>query len=246
MVSAGRSFAAALAFSSLAAIQLASPTAEPGASVRANVVVTPLRPGGKSAALPPAVLWLVPLFAPKVERYVAWKPRPGTAMLQKDRMFHPHLLVIPVGTTVAFPNADPFFHNVFSLFDGKRFDLGLYEAGSTKKVVFTRPGPSYIFCNIHPEMSSVVLALTTPFYAIADSAAHFHISGLPPGDYEVHLWVEGAPESQRERYTHKIHLVEGETDLGSFSSQLQPVLPPHTNLFGNGYAPNPSLPYEVP
>ena len=68
------------------------------------------------------------------------------------------MLVVPVGSVVAFPNRDPFFHNVFSLFEGKRFDLGLYEAGSTRDVLFDKPGVSYIFCNIHAEMSAVVIA----------------------------------------------------------------------------------------
>jgi plastocyanin len=95
---------------------------------------------------------------------------PGSfTLLQKNKMFTPHLLVVPVGSSVAFPNADPFFHNVFSLFDGRRFDLGLYEAGSTRSVVFSREGVSYIFCDIHSEMSAVVIALATPYYGFADS-----------------------------------------------------------------------------
>ena len=87
-------------------------------------------------------------------------------------MFTPHLLVVPVGATVAFPNADPFFHNVFSLFDGKRFDLGLYEAGSSRNVHFERKGISYIFCNIHPQMAAIVIALTTPLWATAAGRRH--------------------------------------------------------------------------
>ena len=71
---------------------------------------------------------------------------------------------------VEFPNRDPFFHNVFSLFEGKRFDLGLYEAGSTRNVIFDKPGISYIFCNIHSEMSAVVIAVTSPYYANFGSA----------------------------------------------------------------------------
>jgi hypothetical protein len=59
--------------------------------------------------------------------------------------------------TVEFPNKDPFFHNVFSLFEGKRFDLGLYEANSTKSVRFDHAGVSYIFCNIHSQMSAAVV-----------------------------------------------------------------------------------------
>ena len=77
------------------------------------------------------------------------------------------MLVVPAGSLVEFPNRDPFFHNVFSLFEGKRFDLGLYEAGTTRTVRFDRPGISYIFCNIHPEMSAVIITVSTPLYAIA-------------------------------------------------------------------------------
>ena len=83
-------------------------------------------------------------------------------LVQKNKSFEPHVLVVPVGSSVEFPNRDPFFHNVFSLFEGKRFDLGLYEAGSTRNVVFDKPGISYIFCNIHSEMSAVVIAVEQP------------------------------------------------------------------------------------
>ena len=84
-------------------------------------------------------------------------------LVQKDKSFQPSLLVVPAGGQVEFPNHDPFFHNVFSLFDGKRFDLGLYEGGSTQFVRFDKPGISFIFCNIHPQMSAVVIALNTPY-----------------------------------------------------------------------------------
>ena len=79
---------------------------------------------------------------------------------QKNKAFEPHLLVVTIGSNVEFPNDDPWFHNVFSLFNGKRFDLGLYEAGTTRTVHFEREGVSYIFCNIHPEMSAVVVVLS--------------------------------------------------------------------------------------
>ena len=74
-----------------------------------------------------------------------------------------------LGSAVLFPNEDPFFHNVFSVYEGTRFDLGLYESGSSKEVRFNRPGPSYIFCNIHPEMSAVIMVMTTPYYATTDA-----------------------------------------------------------------------------
>src|SRR5438045_5108518 len=104
-------------------------------------------------------------------------------LTQKGKMFEPHLLVVQVGSVVDFPNRDPFFHNVFSLFDGKRFDLGLYEAGSSRDVRFNKPGISYIFCNIHPEMSAVVISLDTPYYALASPEGELVVPHVPPGKY---------------------------------------------------------------
>jgi hypothetical protein len=154
-------------------------------------------------------------------------------------MFRPHLLVVPVGSVVLFPNADPFFHNVFSLFDGKRFDLGLYEAGSTKEVTFSREGVSYIFCNIHPEMSAVVLALSTPFHAIADAHGTFHLRDVPAGDYELHVWVEGAPEPALDHLTRRIHLVSASGDLGELTIPAITQRPTdHLNKFGQPYDRN--------
>ena len=116
------------------------------------------------------VMWLVPA-APLQEP----SPAAGLQLIQRNKSFEPHVMVVPVGSVVQFPNRDPFFHNVFSLFEGKRFDLGLYEAGSTRDVRFDKPGVSYIFCNIHSEMSAVVIALQTPFHAISDSRGRLTI-----------------------------------------------------------------------
>ena len=99
------------------------------AEVRLRVVSS--LPGDHRAV--PAVVWLEPLPGTPA---LSFFHRGTTRLLQKNRMFIPHLQVIPVGSVVQFPNADPFFHNVFSLFEGKRFDLGLYEAGSSKSVTF--------------------------------------------------------------------------------------------------------------
>ena len=192
--------------------------------------------GQAREALPPAVLWLQPLqqippaSIPPHERYT---------LLQENRVFRPHLLIVPVGSVVLFPNADPFFHNVFSLFDGKRFDLGLYEAGSTRTVTFSREGVSYIFCNIHPEMSAVVLALSTPFHAIADAHGAFHLRDVPEGEYELHVWVEGAPEAALERLTRRIHLTSSSGDLGELTIPAIARRPTdHLNKFGQPYDRN--------
>ena len=159
-------------------------------------------------------------------------------------MFSPHLLVIPVGSVVQFPNADPFFHNVFSLFNGKRFDLGLYEAGSSKEVDFSREGISYIFCNIHPEMSAVVLALSTPLYSLADSKESFSIGDVPPGEYEMHVWIEGLTQSALDRLTRRVRVTPGVRNLGILDAtgvQTQPAS--HLNKFGQPYDQDSNPPY---
>jgi hypothetical protein len=193
----------------------------------------PLHADGSRRTLPPAAIWLTPQGPSRL----APPPNDRTyTLLQKNKQFSPHLLIVPIGSIVHFPNADPFFHNVFSLFDGRRFDLGLYEAGSTRDVTFGREGISYIFCNIHPEMSAVVIALTTPFYATEDAQGHFHIQDVPADDYTLHVWVEGADEGALKALTRKVHIARDRTDLGAILLQGS-LHPPasHENKYGKDY-----------
>jgi hypothetical protein len=178
----------------------------------------------------PAVIWLKPLQG-------AIPPIPSTkyTLLQKEKMFTPHLLVVPVGSSVSFPNADPFFHNVFSLFDGRRFDLGLYEAGSTRSVTFSREGVSYIFCNIHPDMSAVVLSLTTPYFVTVDANGIFRLPDVPPGDYELHIWVEGRRDDALNNLTRRVHIGSANADLGVIESGPRQQPATHLNKFGRPY-----------
>lgn len=172
-------------------------------------------------------------------------PRGRYVLVQKNHTFLPHLQVIPVGGIVAFPNQDPFFHNVFSLFDGKRFNLGHYEAGSSRSVAFTRAGVSYIFCNIHPEMSAVIIALNTPLYAIADAQDTLVRRPIPPGDYRMHVWIEGVPPSFLEQLTRTVRLGSGMVDLGTVRAPIAPVgAGSHTNMYGKPYAPEAQSPYS--
>lgn len=185
----------------------------------------------------PAVLWLKPLHGE--DHDIRMVPHGRYVLLQKNKMFSPHLLIVPTGSVVLFPNRDPFFHNVFSLFDGKRFDLGLYEAGSSREVTFSREGVSYIFCNIHPEMSAVVLALSTPFYGTADANGIFHLRGVPAGEYELHVWVEGEQQPSLDRLTKKIKVSSGEANLGEILLDAAPQQPAeHLNKFGQQYHPD--------
>jgi hypothetical protein len=195
---------------------------------------------GKHRAVP-AVIWLEPIEGTPA---LSFPSHGHYILLQKNRTFIPHLQVIPAGSVVEFPNEDPFFHNVFSLFDGKRFNLGLYEAGSSKSVTFSRVGVSYIFCNIHPEMSAVVIAVSSPLYAMADTNDSALIRGIPRGDYKLHVWIEGVPQSFLEGLSTPVHFSDHAVDLGALKAPIAGVRTmPHTNMYGQTYAPDDQSPY---
>ena len=178
------------------------------------------------------VMWLVPA-APLQEP----SPASGLQLIQRNKSFEPHVMVVPVGSVVQFPNRDPFFHNVFSLFEGKRFDLGLYEAGSTRDVRFDKPGVSYIFCNIHSEMSAVVIALQTPFHAISDSRGRLTIPRVPVGRYRLHLWYEAALPEELDAMARDITVAEDTPNLGVLALKVAERPKTHQNKYGQEYEP---------
>ncbi len=211
-----------------------------GVEVTAHVSIQNKVGGAAHKAAPnPAdvVVWLTPL---QPDAHPASMGHPGPfRLVQKDKMFTPHLLVVPTGTSVEFPNEDPFFHNVFSLFNGKRFDLGLYESGTSRAVRFDREGVSYIFCNIHPEMGAVIVALSTPYWGISTAAGAVTIPNVPPGSYRLHVWSEVARSSSpvgAERTVQvgavPVHL--GEIALDGATDPMEH----HTNKFGEDYHPD--------
>lgn len=188
-----------------------------------------------------AVIWLTPVGG------VVEPPRQRASqipqLVQKNKMFHPSLIVIPVGGKVEFPNHDPFFHNVFSLFEGKRFDLGLYESGTTRFVQFDKPGVSFIFCNIHAEMSAVVIALATPYYAISDSRGDITIPDVPPGRYELQVFhASVAPDALR-ALSREITVAPGVTAMGTFTLVESDLSLAHKNKYDRDYdRPEPDSP----
>jgi len=115
---------------------------------------------------------------------------------QRNIQFAPELTVIPQGTTVDFPNDDRIFHNVFSVSEPARFDLGLYKSGDSKSVKFDRSGVVDVYCNIHPQMAAKILVLDTPYYALTGSTGSFLIPNVPPGTYPVVAWQTYGDEYQ--------------------------------------------------
>lgn len=209
-----------------AAISSAAQTG--GASFNARVTVD--HPGGRPDHSG-VVVWLTPVGAPLAP------PAPPVThfrLAQKNKQFEPHLLVIPVGSIVDFPNQDPFFHNVFSLYKGKRFDLGLYEAGASRSVHFDRPGVSFIFCNIHPEMIAVVLTMTTPYYAVSNPAGDLTIHSVPPGRYHVDVWYERSSTEALQALARELTLPADTATTFHLVDAIQGTVG-HKNKYGKDY-----------
>lgn len=187
------------------------------------------------------VVWLEPQSPASPYSFPAEsKPQ---RLVQKNKKFEPRLLVIRAGSMVEFPNMDPFFHNVFSLFDGKRFDLGLYEAGSSRRVRFDRPGVSFIFCNIHSQMSAVIVALDTPYYAVSSPDGAVTIPDVPPGRYQLQVWHEGASPKSLNTLRREITVSGNEVALGSLRVLEDEVAVAHKNKYGRDYEdPTPGTP----
>lgn len=182
------------------------------------------------------VVWLVPLDTVRPIGFNA--ERLNYRMAQHDKKFEPNLLVVPTESVVVFPNLDPWFHSVFSLYRGKRFDLGLYEAGSRKAVRFDRPGASYVFCNIHPEMMAVVLTVDSEFYGISDQAGHISIAAVPPGRYLLRVWSENAAPEALQALERLIVIGNGSHSLPMVSIPVTKQVPmKHKNKFGRDYDP---------
>ena len=122
-------------------------------------------------------------------------PTAHAIMLQKGKMFTPHILPVMAGTTVDFPNSDPIFHNAFSSYSGQIFDVGLYPPGTSRSVRFTRLGVLRVFCNIHPTMSAIILVLNTPYFAKTAKDGSFEMN-VPAGEYELSVFHERATEQE--------------------------------------------------
>jgi plastocyanin len=154
------------------------------------------------------VLWLEPVGRPAPPA-----PPRRVEIKQANKVFTPHVVAIPVGGTVAFPNLDPIFHNAFSNFAGQPFDLPLYAPHTTRSVTFVKPGIVQVFCNIHATMSAIIAVVPTPWYALTPPAGRFSIAAVPPGEYDLHIYHERALDANVKFLERRIAVPEGGLEL---------------------------------
>lgn len=178
---------------------------------------------GKAQPAADAVLW-IPGGPPS--------PAPARPTItSRDKRFEPHVLAVPKGTAVSFPNVDKIFHNAFSLTPGSTFDLGLYRSGASKDVVLEKPGLVRVYCNIHPKMAAYVMVLDRGTFTVSAADGSFRLPGLPPGKWTLKVWHERGGETEL-----KVDVAAGR------ETRVAPTLDasgykdvPHTNKRGEAY-----------
>ncbi len=174
-------------------------------------------------------------------------PAPPAQMEQLGKRFIPHVLAVPVGSAVRFPNFDPVFHNVFSNFSGQIFDLGLYPPHGSRTVTFRRPGVVRVFCNIHPTMSAVILVTREPWVAVSDREGSFRIACVPEGAYRLHVYHERARDKTLAELERRVTVPASGLALPPLEiSETGYVETPHRNKYGQDYPPvvDDPRPYE--
>lgn len=185
----------------------------------------------KKASPEGVVVWLEPVGA----RTAA---TPGKFVLdQRNKRFLPHVMAIPVGSQVDFPNHDPIFHNAFSNFAGQPFDTGLYAPGTSQKITFRRPGVVRVFCNIHAQMSAVIVVVPSPYFSASSAAGTFRLDNVPPGEYVMKVFHERATEQTLAALERKVS-VTADQDLGAIRiSETGYLEVGHKNKLGRDYPP---------
>jgi len=173
----------------VALILLVWPTAVWAGRVTGRVSVTDK--GGKPAVDPQeTVVWIDD---------VKLKPRPTRATItMHGKAFVPRVTVIAVGSTVDFPNDDPILHNVFSVSGENRFDLDLYKKPKSGSWTFPVAGTVRVYCNIHPQMSAIVMVRDNPYFVKAGADGSFTLDGVPAGRHVLKAWHERGGESSTE------------------------------------------------
>ena len=150
------------------------------------------RPGTRTTDLADAVVWLDGPGAPPATG------GPRMPIVMRSREYVPRVRIVPTGSSVAFPNHDPFRHNVFSKSGPGEFDLGLYGRGESKEARVERPGVYPVFCNIHAKMLAFIVAVPTSYVAQPNPDGRFSITGVPAGTYSLHVWHDRGGTTTRD------------------------------------------------
>jgi len=209
-----------------AVLGTASNAGADGGSVRGTVEVS----RAKDVPAGPVLVYVVG-FTEKA-------PAQPTVINQVGKRFTPDLVAVAAGGTVAFPNGDPFLHNVFSQTSERAFDLGSYRQGETRSRTFPKPGVIDVYCNLHPEMSATIVVLPNTRFATADASGAFEIKDVPPGTWTVFAFSRHAAQPSKVGVTVvrgaaaevKLHLDEVQRDFT------------HRNKYGESYRPTATYP----
>ena len=150
-------------------------------------------------------------------------------------------LPLAASAQVDFPNHDPIFHNAFSNFAGQPFDTGLYAPGTSQRIIFRREGVVRVFCNIHAQMSAVIVVVPSPYFATSGAAGSYRIENVPAGEYTLKVFHERATEKTLAALERRI-TVTGDQDLGAMKiSETGYLELGHKNKHGGDY---PAVPAE--
>jgi len=141
---------------------------------------------------------------------------------QRGKMFAPHVMAVPVGSTVSFPNFDPIFHNVFSLSKAKAFDLGMYKNGETRDVKLEKPGIVRLGCNLHANMSAYLIVVDAPHYVVVEEDGSYSFKSLAPGKYRVQAWNEQSGDPVTKTVTINAGTNESDIDLKGGGLAISP------------------------
>jgi plastocyanin len=180
----------------------------------------------------------LPSSAPAQKDAAAGLSQKHSTILQKDKAFSPHVLAIPVGSFVDFPNLDPIFHNAFSSYSGQIFDVGLYPPGTTRSVRFTREGVVRVFCNIHSAMSAMIVVMATPYFAVTAHDGSFTLPDVPPGEYKLRVVHERSSDATLQALNRSITVGDDPLVLPVLGiSEAGYLSIPHKNKFGQDYPP---------
>jgi plastocyanin len=165
--------------------------------------------------------------------HAAKEPEAPYQLLTKHKEFFPHVLAVPVGSRVQFPNQDPILHNVFSVSPGNAFDLGIYRTGPPKEKRFDSPGLVRVYCNVHQSMVAYILVLDTAHSTSPGADGSFRLTGLPKGSGKLTVWHEQADPWSTQL---TLPLAEDAPPVAARLVVVRPKLAPHLNKTGESYS----------